>query len=119
MSLFDKKVKIDFATIDDDEVTGWAKSLGLEFVDEIPDLEITIKVDFHASELSDDDIKREFSIRFRDDEDTIARAYGLLAAGAIDDAMDLMAREFRLAPPSHEKKIADLLARGRGSHVQD
>lgn len=40
-------------------------------------------------------------------------AYRLIAAGRNADAMELLHRTFpRLAPPSHETKIADLLSNG-------
>jgi hypothetical protein len=113
-------ITIDFSKLDDEDVEQWAKSIGVEYIDEIPDLTATVDVTLTDGDLSDDLIKSEYITRFRQDEDAVAHAYTLLAAGDVSEAMDLLSREFQLAPPAHEKKIADLLSRGRGcTHAQN
>lgn len=70
-------------------------------------------------DFSDAEFLAEFSERNLDieDFDVIDSIYGYLAARDIDAAMDLMQREFGLAPPSHARAIADLIS--GASHAEN
>ncbi len=119
MSVFHKIVTINFSRLNKkDPAHQWLARMRMKAAD-VPDLECGVRMNVEIDEFDDDEIEDEFRRRFGVDFDPVARIYRLLAEGNSAAAMDLMAREFDLAPPHHEKKLADLLSRGRGSsHVQ-
>jgi hypothetical protein len=114
MAYFYKDVTIDFEKLDGKGGEAWLAHTGLKPA-EIPDLDCTAKIELDLDEFDDDDIEKEYERRFRPDEDAIGTVYRYLAEGDVEGAMELMSREFGLAPPYHEKKIADLLSSARGS----
>ena len=71
------------------------------------------------ADFSDADLLAELEEREIDtsDSDITERIYSYLAAGDVESAMDLMHREFRLAPPSHARAIADLIS--GASHAEN
>lgn len=71
------------------------------------------------SDFSDEDLLAELDEREIDtsDGEVIERIYGFLAARDIESAMDLMQREFGLAPPSHARAVADLIS--GASHAEN
>ncbi|WP_421581104.1 hypothetical protein [Shinella sp. M31] len=64
------------------------------------------------SDFSDADLLAEVDERDIDttDGDVIDRLYSYLAERDIEAAMDLMHREYGLAPPSHARAVADLIS---------
>lgn len=71
------------------------------------------------ADFSDADLLAELDEREIDtsDADVTERIYSYLAEHDIESAMDLMHREFGLAPPSHARAIADLIS--GASHAEN
>lgn len=71
------------------------------------------------ADFSDADLLAELDERDIDtsDTDVTERIYGYLAERDIESAMDLMHREFGLAPPSHARAVADLIS--GASHAEN
>lgn len=70
--------------------------------------------DFDDAELLAEVEEREL---FVPEDAAIQRVYRYLAEGDIDAAMDVMHREFELAPPSHARALADLIS--GASHAEN
>lgn len=116
MSIFYRTVTIDFTDADNDNrVAGWLKEHRLE-ADSLADLTFETKVEVDVKDMDEGDIIAAYDkLNKADDSDMyhIELAYRRMAEGDIADAMDILSRQFNLAPPCHEKSIADLLSRGR------
>lgn len=71
------------------------------------------------ADFSDGELLAELEEREIDtsDSDVTERIYSFLAARDIESAMDLMHREWGLAPPSHARAIADLIS--GASHAEN
>ena len=83
---------------------------------------ITIQADIDMSDIPADALVEEFKRRkLADPFGWLHRVYRHLADGETQPAMEILHREFAdigLAPPSHERAIADLLSgRKVSSHV--
>lgn len=111
MALFKREVEIDFNEIDTKEFTLWCESMDLK-PEQIDDLTVEVEVEVAITDFDDDEIITRYGEIMGGDR--IERAYRYLAEGDVDAAMDELQREFGLAPPSHERAIADLLAGARG-----
>ena len=84
---------------------------------DLSDLDLEADIEVDLANFQDQQIIDEYQKRFGIDENVVGRAYELIGAGRVDDAMDLLADEFRLPPPYHEKRIAALIARGRAKEA--
>lgn len=68
------------------------------------------EVTFDMDDISNDDLVREYERRQKPSFSWVEDVYRMMGEGRIDDAMQEMQRnEPRLAPPSHERAIGDLL----------
>lgn len=112
-----QEVTIDFSDDDnDDRVVAWLLEHRLQ-AEELGDLTFSAKVQVEIGDLDEDDIVAAYDkLNKLDDSDLyhVSEAYRRMAEGNLDEAMEILSRHFDLAPPSHERAIADLLSRGRG-----
>lgn len=111
-----QEVTIDFADQDlDDRIREWMKEHLLK-AEDLSDLSFTAKVQFDVDDLDEVEIVAAYDeLHKLDDSDLyhVGIAYRRLAEGDIADAMDILSRQFHLAPPHHEKRVADLLSSPR------
>lgn len=110
MTRFKKEVEIDFEEIESQEADTWFANLGLKS-NEIDNLTLMIEVDIELSEFGDDKVVDRYNQIMGGN--WAERAYRYLAEGNVEAAMDEMHQHLGLAPPSHERAIADLLTMGR------
>ncbi|MCZ7501225.1 hypothetical protein [Agrobacterium sp. ST15.13.015] len=107
-----QEVTIDFTDDkNDDRILAWLKECGLE-ADSLSDLTFNTKVQVEIGDLDEDDIVDAYDqLNKLDDSDLyhVSQAYRRLAEGDVSEAMEILSRHFDLAPPSHERAIADLL----------
>lgn len=101
-------VKVDLRTINDRALTDLlSKNPALR--KRLPVIEEDVEANVPLSLISDDDLLAELRERELLHGDWLERTYRYLAEGDVASAMDEMQREFKLAPPSHECRLADLL----------
>lgn len=114
MTMFREEVAIDFTELGSDNVKAeqWLRDTRLS-ASSLDDMIVTVDVEIDISQFADDDIRDEFERRFLDLGGIAPGIYRLMAQGDIAEAMDEMSRAFDLAPPSHQKRIADRIAAGR------
>ncbi|HCJ70858.1 hypothetical protein [Agrobacterium pusense] len=107
-----QEVTIDFTDDNnDDRVLAWLKEHNLT-PESLSDLTFAAKVQVEIGDLDDDDIIDVYeSLNKLDNSDLyhVGQAYRRMAEGNVDEAMEILSRHFDLAPPSHERAIADLL----------
>ncbi|MFK0338746.1 hypothetical protein ACIQT7_15875 [Agrobacterium deltaense] len=107
-----QEVTIDFTDDkNDDRILAWLKECGLE-ADSLSDLTFSAKVQVEIGDLDEDDIVTAYDKLNKLDNDDlyhVGQAYRRMAEGNLDEAMEILSRHFDLAPPSHERAIADLL----------
>jgi len=118
MAVFRKTITIDFENPRQKSIRDWLESTGLD-PKSLPGL--TLEVSFNAapSDFDDDEIADHYESLFPTELSYVERAYRYLAEGDCKAAMEELAHEFGLAPPSHERAIADLLSGNRSNtHVQ-
>jgi hypothetical protein len=117
MTTFTREVEIVFSEhAHSPRLTGWLQEIGRR-VDDLPNLKIDVKVTVDIEDFEGDDIVDAYDkINEADDDDRfhIGRAYRALAEGDVTEAMEILSRQFDLAPPSHERAIGDLLTAKRG-----
>lgn len=80
-------------------------------------IDIDVRVYVETTDFEDDEIVEAFEKLNKLDGSErwqVEQAYRRMAEGDTDAAMDILYREFDLTPPSHEKKLADLLTVDRG-----
>lgn len=127
MSIFYKPFKLHFRKLLDradiverEAIDEWLSAIGRE-PDDLPPLDITARVEVDLDDdFDDDEIAEEYERRFPGAGAWLDRTYRFLAEGDCAAAMEEMQREFGLAPPSHERAIADLLSGSRKpAHVQN
>lgn len=115
--IVNQEVTIDFSADDNDtRIVEWVKENRLEAAG-LSDLAFTAKVGVVISDLDEDDIVAAYNkLNKLDDSDLyhVEQAYRRMAEGDVADAMDILFRQFNLAPPQHEQRVAELLSRGRG-----
>jgi hypothetical protein len=120
MAVFTETKQIVFANARQKGVQDWLTSTGLD-PEALPDLKITVSVTGGLSDFSDDEISDRYDELFplgSHDARSVDRAYRYLAAGDVAAAMEELSSTFGLAPPSHERAIADLLSGTRNpTHV--
>ncbi|UXS00807.1 hypothetical protein [Agrobacterium tumefaciens] len=108
----DQEVTVDFAKYDNDaRVLAWLKRHRLQ-AENLSDLTFSAKVQVEIGDLDDDDIVEAYDkLNKLDDSDLyhVGQAYRRMAEGDVNEAMEILARHFDLAPPSHERAIGDLL----------
>lgn len=68
---------------------------------------------YSLDDFDDDAIEAEFEKRFGIPDQPLERIHGLLAEGAITEAMDEMSRAFDLPDPAHARRVASRIAAGR------
>lgn len=121
MAVFTETKQIVFASARQKGVQEWLTATGLD-PKTLPDLKIIVSVNAGLSDFSDDDISDRYDELFPlGDHDTrsVERAYRYLAEGDVSAAMEELSHTFGLAPPSHERALADLLSSNRtATHVQ-
>ncbi|MCO5153352.1 MULTISPECIES: hypothetical protein [unclassified Shinella] len=96
----------DFSNPDLDWLCGEVPSLR----DRLPVIEDQGEVEVPLALVDDDELLAELADRGLNRGEWLERTYRYLAEGDVAAAMDELHREFQLAPPSHECRIADLLA---------
>lgn len=115
--IVNQEVTVDFSADDNDNrIVEWLNENRLE-APALSDLSFTAKVDVVVGDLDEDDIIVAYDkLNKLDDSDMyhVELAYRRMAEGEVVDAMDILFRRFNFAPPQHEKRVADLLSRGRG-----
>ncbi len=68
------------------------------------------EITFDISDIDDEDLEKEYRRREKLTYFWVPVVYRMMAEGRVDDAMQEMQRYMpELAPPSHERAIADLL----------
>ena len=109
-------VTVDFSDKDlDARALTWMMENGLT-ADRLSDLSFKAKVQFDFDDLDAVAIVAAYDeLNKLDDSDLyhVGLAYRRLAEGDVADAMDILSRQFHLAPPHHEKRVADLLSPAR------
>lgn len=114
--IVNREVTLDFANDNnDDRVLAWMKEHSLDAAS-LADLTFNAKVEVEIGDLDEDDLIAAYDkLNKLDASDMyhVELAYRRMAEGDIADAMDILSRQFNLAPPNHEKRVADLLTRGR------
>lgn len=107
-----QEVTLDFANDNnDDRVLAWLKEHRLD-ANSLSDLTFNAKVQVEIGDLDEDDIIDAYDkLNKLDDSDLyhVGQAYRRMAEGNLDEAMEILSRHFDLAPPHHERAIADLL----------
>ncbi|UXS34023.1 hypothetical protein FY152_17860 [Agrobacterium tumefaciens] len=107
-----QEVTIDFSGDDiDDRVVEWLLEHRLQ-AEELGDLTFTAKVQVEIGDLDEDDIIAAYDkLNKLDNSDLyhLGEAYRRMAEGNLDEAMEILSRHFDLAPPYHERAIADLI----------
>lgn len=99
----------------DDKVQAWLNQVGPLALD-LPDLTFPARVEFDVDDFDEVEIVAAYDdLNKLDDSDLyhVGLAYRRLAEGDVADAMDILSRQFHLAPPHHEKRVADLLSTAR------
>lgn len=79
----------------------------------VSDLTFNAKVAVEIGDLDEDDIVDAYDkLNKLDNSDLyhVGQAYRRMAEGNVDEAMEILSRHFDLAPPHHERAIADLLS---------
>ncbi|PZU82250.1 MAG: hypothetical protein DI528_20170 [Shinella sp.] len=108
-----QEVTLDFANDNnDDRVLAWLKEHRLD-ANSLSDLTFNTKVQVEIGDLDEDDIIDAYDkLNKLDNSDLyhVGQAYRRMAEGNVDEAMEILSRHFDLAPPSHERAIADLLS---------
>jgi hypothetical protein len=112
MSIFNRTVTVDFAAQKEIGVADWLSNVGLTGR-ELPPLTVVAKVQVDLSDFDEEEISEAYDNFNKPDRYSLEQIYRLMAEGDIQAAMDEMHRQFDLPLPSHEKKVADLLSRGR------
>ncbi|MFK0336817.1 hypothetical protein ACIQT7_06110 [Agrobacterium deltaense] len=106
------EITIDFSDDkNDDRIVEWLLEHRLH-AEELGNLTFNAKVDVDIGDLDEDDIVDAYDkLNKLDNSDLyhIGQAYRRLAEGDVNEAMEILSRNFDLAPPSHERAIADLL----------
>ena len=107
-----QEVTIDFTDEkNDNRILAWIKECGLD-AGSLSDLTFSAKVQVEIGDLDEGDIIVAYDkLNKLDNSDLyhIGEAYRRMAEGDLDEAMEILSRHFDLAPPSHERAIADLL----------
>ncbi|MGV2049048.1 hypothetical protein ACQZ48_03075 [Agrobacterium sp. 22-209-1] len=107
-----QEITINFSDDHNDErIAAWLKKHCLRPAI-VSDLTFNAKVQVEIGDLDEDDIIDAYDQMHKlDDSDLyhVGEAYRRMAEGNIDEAMEILSRHFDLAPPSHERGIADLL----------
>ncbi|MCA2372227.1 hypothetical protein ATU3B_11410 [Agrobacterium genomosp. 3 str. CIP 111-78] len=109
------EITVDFSA-DDKRINAWLKENRLD-AEALSDLAFEAKVDVAIGDLDEDEIVAAYDkLNKLNDGDMyhVEQAYRRMAEGDVADAMDILFRQFNFAPPQHEKRVADLLSRGRG-----
>lgn len=118
MAVFRKSITIDFENPRQKSIRDWLASTGLD-PKSLPTLPLEVSINAELSEFDDDEIAEHYEELFPAELSRVERAYRYLAEGDCRSAMEELAQEFGLAPPSHERAIADLLSGNRTvTHVQ-
>lgn len=110
------EITVDFSADDNDKrIDVWLEENRLD-AETLSDLAFEAKVDVVIGDLDEDEIIAAYEkLNKLDDSDMyhVEQAYRRMAEGDVADAMDILFRQFNFAPPQHEKRVADLLSRGR------
>lgn len=112
MTRFTREIEVEFNKIDSKELDRWCDHIGKK-VEELPSLRLEVTVDVGVEEFEDEEVIGQYAEITRPGDGWIERTYRYLAEGDCAAAMEEMAREFGLAPPSHARAVADLLTRPR------
>lgn len=107
-----QEITIDFSDDHNDmRIAAWLKEHSLS-AESLSDLTFDANVDVEIGDLDEDDIvEAHENLNKLDNDDLyhVGQAYRRMAEGNVDEAMEILSRHFELAPPSHERAIADLL----------
>ncbi len=107
-----QEVTIDFSDAHNDtRIEAWLKEHSLS-AESLSALTFNANVDVEVGDLDEDDIVDAYEKLNKLDNDDlyhVGQAYRRMAEGDVDEAMEILSRHFDLAPPSHERAIADLL----------
>lgn len=118
MGVFRTTVVIDFKNPRQQALRDWLATTGLD-PKSLPSLSIEVSTNVELKDFDDDELAERYEELFHNDPHRVDRAYRYIAEGDCVSAMEELAREFGLAPPSHERAIADLLTGNRiPAHVQ-
>ncbi len=118
MGVFRKIVTIDFTNPRQKSLRDWLKSTGFD-PKSLPPLSIEVSTNVELKDFDDDELIERYEELYPSDAERMERTYRYIAEGDCEAAMEELAREFGLAPPSHERAIADLLSGNRiPAHVQ-
>ncbi len=114
--MVNQEVTIDFSADDNDtRIVEWLKENRLEATG-LSDLAFTAKVDVVIGDLDEDDIVAAYDkLNKLDDSDMyhVEQAYRRMAEGDVADAMDILFRQFNLAPPARTTRCRAAIARKR------
>ncbi|NTG49004.1 hypothetical protein G6M04_16630 [Agrobacterium rhizogenes] len=120
MAVGTKDITIDFANPRNAAIRVWLAALPADIREKLPPLTITVSMNFDVKDFDEEEIEDRYRELFPDDVSWVDECYRMIAEGRNDDAMELMHAEVGLAPPSHERAIADLLLGRKGStHVRN
>ena len=114
MSLIKTDVTVDLAEIENEDIARWCSAHGIA-QEKLPEITFSASVEIDASDLDDEEITDRYEDLTRSRGEWFERVYRLLAENDCAAAMDEMQREFGLAPPAHERAIADLLSSSGGA----
>lgn len=113
MTIFTCATTLKFAELEGKYFEAWCEAIGKK-PHELPDLTAEVEVSVGIDEFDDDEVINRYEEISRPGSDWVERVYRYMAEGDLTAAMDEFSRKFGLAPPSHAKAIADLLAVPKG-----